>query len=405
MLFLGSKTGGQSPLDWYIAPIAGGAVVQTRAADALTEAGVSGTAIPTAWTTTPTPGVLFSTEGHDLSNVWRLPVSPSGQITGNAERLTFGTALERSPTIARSGHLAFASNVENADIWRVALDPATGAATGALERVTDEVTTERLMNVSADGRLVAFLSSRTQQNEPWLKDVQTGRQWRLSPAGGIGGFQISPDGSRVAVYSTGSEAASTIEIIPTNGGPASTFCRDCGRIEAWSSDGSRLLILKGDPSALFVYGFSSATGQALARHDTWNLFRPRFSPDGRWVAFHTTNSLTLRQIYVVPSTLDEPVPFSQWIPIATDFGMQPSWSPDGRGIYYFSDRDGAFCLYLQPLEPATKRPIGEPRVARHFHDPRLRPVVATIATNDAQAGYLYVNLTETTGNIWLLENR
>jgi Tol biopolymer transport system component len=294
--------------------------------------------------------------------------------------------------------------VENADIWRVALDPATGVATGALERVTDDVTAERLKNVSANGRLVAFLSSRTKPNEPWLKDMQTGRQWRLRLPGGVDGFQISPDGSRVAVNSTGS-AASPIEIIPTNGGPSSAFCHDCGNIEGWSGDGSRLLVSKGDPSALFIYGFASTTGKALVRHDTWNLFRPRFSPDGRWVVFHTTNSLTLRQIYVVPATRDEPVPFNEWIPIATDFGMQPSWSPDGRGIYYFSDRDGAFCLYLQPLEPATKRPIGEPRVARHFHDPRLRPVVATAVTNDAQSGYLYVSLTETTGNIWLLKNR
>jgi WD40-like Beta Propeller Repeat len=75
---------------------------------------------------------------------------------------------------------------------------------------------------------------------------------------------------------------------------------------------------------------------------------------------------------MVPATLADPVPFDRWIAIATDFRMQPSWSPDGQGIYYFSNRDGAFCVYLQPLAPATKRPIGEPRGALSGR-PRLEP--------------------------------
>ena len=67
-----------------------------------------------------------------------------------------------------------------------------------------------------------------------------------------------------------------------------------------------------------------------------------------------TNSTTLRQVCVVPATLADPVPFDKWIAIATDFGIQPKLVTDGNGIYLFSNRDGAFCLYLQPLEPAPR---------------------------------------------------
>jgi hypothetical protein len=96
------------------------------------------------------------------------------------------------------------------------------------------------------------------------------------------------------------------------------------------------------------------------------------------------------------------VSIDQWIPVATDFGIQTSWSDNGRGIYYFSIRDGAYCAWLQPLDPTTKRPAGPPRAVQHLHQPRLRAAAGAMVTNDVRAGYLYVTLTETTGNIWMM---
>ena len=39
----------------------------------------------------------------------------------------------------------------------------------------------------------------------------------------------------------------------------------------------------------------------------------------------------------------------------------------------------------------------------HLHDPRLRAAVRAMPTNDVQGGYLYMTLTEATGNIWMLD--
>jgi hypothetical protein len=42
---------------------------------------------------------------------------------------------------------------------------------------------------------------------------------------------------------------------------------------------------------------------------------------------------------------------------------------------------------------------------QHFHRPRLRAASGAAAFNDVQGGYLYLSLTESAGNIWMLDDR
>jgi hypothetical protein len=142
----------------------------------------------------------------------------------------------------------------------------------------------------------------------------------------------------------------------------------------------------------------------LVSHPTWNLRQARFSPDGNWVAFYATESPEKRVIYVVPSAAAA-VPVESWTPVVPDVGSQQSWSDDGSLLYYISQRDGATCIWMQQLDPATKRPVGSGKPVLHFHDPRLRAGTTAIATIDVQAGFLYVTLTETVANIWMVEER
>ena len=55
---------------------------------------------------------------------------------------------------------------------------------------------------------------------------------------------------------------------------------------------------------------------------------PRFSPDGRWVAYHSGNQKP--QVFVI-------VPFpptgERW-QVSKDGGVQPRWSPDGDELFY-----------------------------------------------------------------------
>lgn len=401
LVFLGSEASNPSELDWYVVQQDGGDPRKTGAFDAFRQAdaaSVRDVPIPTAWTREQ--AVLTSTTARTSSNVWQLPVSHDGRVTGPPQRLTFGTATERSPTATDSGTIAFASLIENVDIWRTPLDKQTGLAAGPMERVTDNPAVDSVASVSADGKVLAFISSRSQLSEVWFRDLESGRERQFTQSSLTAvDAQISPDGSKVAVWRGLQEKREVVIVESEN--RTSKICVDCERSFGWSPNGLRVLFARASPSRLYVHDVATGRDVLLAEHPKWFLRTAKFSPDGRWVVFYAAMTPDERQVYVIPSS-QQAVPQNSWIRIGDGVGVQPSWSDDGSRIYYLSERDGALCVWMQPLDPATKHPSGPSSIVQHLHEPHLRAGTSAIATNDVRAGYLYVTLTETTGNIWML---
>ena len=80
----------------------------------------------------------------------------------------------------------------------------------------------------------------------------------------------------------------------------------------------------------------------------------QFSPDGRWLAYLSTET-GRQQIYVVPFPS-----LSSKVQISTDGGVQPRWRRDGKEIYYIAP-DGKLMAvsvgvsgnFLKPDPPKT----------------------------------------------------
>ncbi|MEP6766435.1 MAG: hypothetical protein ABJB66_19130, partial [Gemmatimonadaceae bacterium] len=85
-------------------------------------------------------------------------------------------------------------------------------------------------------------------------------------------------------------------------------------------------------------------------------FSPRFSPDGKWLAF-TSNRNGNNDVYIVPSVGGEPKQLT-WF-AGNDEALY--WTPDGKNIVMSSARGaGAWGspLYVQPIDGSIATPLG-----------------------------------------------
>ncbi len=85
-------------------------------------------------------------------------------------------------------------------------------------------------------------------------------------------------------------------------------------------------------------------------------FSPRFSPDGKWIAF-TSNRTGNNDVFIVPSTGGEPKQLT-WFS-GDDQALY--WTPDGKGVVISTQR-GANAwgspLYVQPIDGTIAKPLG-----------------------------------------------
>jgi Tol biopolymer transport system component len=180
-----------------------------------------------------------------------------------------------------------------------------------------------------------------------------------------------------------------------------------------SSDGRRILYEPLENEDVLMYDSDARATVTLAKRPDADviLSSARFSQDGRWVAFHALrNATNSAQIWIVPVGPERPVPQSAWIAVSGGDALErdPAWSPDGRFLYYVSERDGFRCVWARQLDPGTKRPIGDAFAVRHFHSARFslrlvgsRGFLTGLTVGD---GALLFAMGELKGNVWLDAN-
>ena len=133
---------------------------------------------------------------------------------------------------------------------------------------------------------------------------------------------------------------------------------------SWAPDGSRIVFaaLKGGLADLFVYSFETGAVQQLTA-DPYADLHPAWSPDGRFIAVVTdrfSSSLASLQFGVLRVGLLE---LSTGVirPLLTDAAaskqVSPQWSPDGRAVYFVSDRGGISNVFRYEMEADELRQV------------------------------------------------
>ncbi|HZB44914.1 MAG TPA: protein kinase, partial [Pyrinomonadaceae bacterium] len=241
--------------------------------------------------------------------------SPLGNLGFTA--LTAQPGAELSPSLSPDGR-TFVYAAKHADNWDIFAQRAGGRSARNLTADTKEDDAQPAF--SPDGERIAFRSERQR--------------------GGI--FVMGADGESVRRLT------------------------DFGHHPAWSPDGREVVFCTHkiedpndrylDPSALWAINVSTGAVRRLTDEGAGDAVQPQWSPTGGRIAYWGKHKAGQRDIWTVPARGGAPVAVTD----DAAFDWNPVWSPDGRHVYFASNRGGSMNLWRVPLDERTGRVTGQP---------------------------------------------
>ncbi len=222
--------------------------------------------------------------------------------------------------------------------------------------------------LSPDGQRIAVTVGGAGPDAPgdvWVYDLARGALTRLTFQGRNQFPHWTPDGKRVTFLSI-VQGKNNVAWTPADGsGAAETLASvtQGGRPYSWSPDGKLLLYNAGTRGAgnIWVLPLEGQRKPAPYLETQFSVFGAQFSPDGRWVAYVSTES-NLEQVYVqaAPGLDGKPRAGGKWQVSTTD-GREPRWARGGRELLYRSRQPGGQVMAVD-IEPGPTFRAGVPKL-------------------------------------------
>jgi len=362
--------------------------------------------------------LYFEGASGESQSLWRVRVDPRTFTWQAVDRLTTGTTIDGDLSVSQDGsRLVFAARSVENQLWSFPFDPAAGRITGRGQPFTTGAAQELDAQVTRDGTRLAYRAVRGGRNELWERNTRTGRELLL-----IGDTKTdrsspvwSPDGTRLAYvrYPVGGVLSDREVVILSIDKLAEQVVYRSATMSMtpidWSSDGRFLVGHCGSAGGLratcrldLSSAGSASTVQILATDSNRNLFQQRLSPDQRWIAFigvDATDAGT-STIFVMPAE------GGSWQAVTDGqrYDDKPRWSPDGKTIFFVSDRDGILNVWGRHFDHVAGAPVGAPFRVTEFVTPELM-----MATNRVRMIFalsqnqLYLPLERAKATLWTLD--
>ncbi|MGC1188610.1 MAG: protein kinase [Candidatus Acidiferrales bacterium] len=274
----------------------------------------------------------------------------------------FGAKYAPSPG-GGAGRLLF---LRGGTLMAQSFDPASLALTGDPVPIVDQIGSgyeTGFYSVSANTVVYRTLSSNTNSQLTWYD-----RQGKITGTAGDPGYidapSISPDGSEIA-YRKDSPDHSDKDIwllnIARGTSTRFTFGGSWNDNPVWSPDGSEIVFMSNREGIFNLYEkpANGATDEQILLRTKENKAALSWSRDGRYLLYGVAQNLAggRQDLWVLPMQGDRtPFPFSR-----TPFDQRDAqFSPDGRWVAYVSSESGRHEIYVREFTvPPAPTETGE----------------------------------------------
>jgi Tol biopolymer transport system component len=218
-------------------------------------------------------------------------------------------------------------------------------------------------SISPDGRNIIFASDSNNDRNIYVQRVGGKNLTNLTPNSKESDTMpaYSPDGKFIAFRSE--RSPNGIYLMEETGENVRRIA-DFGFHPSWTSDGQKIIVSDKAAaihtvhtvpnSALWTIDVKSGEKQKL--ETTGDAIMPNCSPNGQRIAFWYVADGKLPNIATIPTAGGEPVVVAE--SDASDWN--PVWSPDGKNLYFSSDRGGSMNLWRVALDEKTGQQTSEP---------------------------------------------
>jgi serine/threonine protein kinase len=234
---------------------------------------------------------------------------------------------------------------------------------GKLVQLTDLEGSETFPSVSPDGMVVVYAKSVGGNFDLFYQRVADGNPINLTASSPADDTQptFSPDGQQIAFRSE--REGGGIFLMGATGESVKRLT-DFGYNPAWSPDGREIAVATEgafDPRARYsnsqIFRIDVATGarRPLSLQDG---VQPAWSPHGLRIAFWgVAQPGSRRVIWTIPVNGGSPVTV-----VDDDFyNWSPVWSPDGKFLYFASNRGGSMNIWRVGIDEGSGRVLGAPK--------------------------------------------